>query len=247
MGKRLDLTGRKFGYLVVISDTGVKKWGSYVWECLCTACGRTVFIPGGSLTRKRTPQKSCGCIKYNNLAGRKFGRLTVIEPTSRRVGRCVVWKCFCSCDNDKISYVTTSNLTGGKVSSCGCVTSEKASARMLSGACTWFGEDNPSWNSDLTDEERQNGRCYPEYIEWRTAVFERDNYTCQKCGGSSGVHLNAHHIESYDVNKDLRTTLENGVTLCSDKCHKNFHHIYGRGNNTREQFNEFMLMESTDA
>ena len=173
MGKEVDLTGKKFGYLVAVKNTGVKKWNSCVWECLCTACGSTTFIPVGSLTRKRTPQKSCGCTKYSDLLGQKFGRLTAIEPTSRRVGRSVVWKCLCSCNRDKISYVTTGNLTSGKVSSCGCVTSEKASARMLSGACTWFGEDNPSWNSELTDEDRKNGRNYPEYNEWRKAVLER--------------------------------------------------------------------------
>ncbi len=56
---------------------------------------------------------------------------------------------------------------------------------------------------------------------------------------NSGGNLVAHHIESYNSNKDLRTTLENGITLCVD-CHDKFHHIYGRGNNTREQFDEFM-------
>ena len=116
--------------------------------------------------------------------------------------------------------------------SCGCLQREAAS-RMC-------GEKNPNWNPDLTDEERKNGRCYPEYTEWRNNVLERDNYTCQKCGGSSGVHLNVHHIESYNVNKELRTTLENGVTLCADRCHKGFHHQYGKGNNTRDQFNKFM-------
>ena len=71
------------------------------------------------------------------------------------------------------------------------------------------------------------------------SVNKRDNYTCQICDDNKGGNLNAHHIESYDINSDKRILLENGVTLC-DSCHKNFHHLYGYGNNTKKQFIEFI-------
>lgn len=38
-------------------------------------------------------------------------------------------------------------------------------------------------------------RCIQENVEWRKKVFERDNYTCQKCGKKG--HLEAHHITSF--------------------------------------------------
>ena len=38
----------------------------------------------------------------NNIIGKKFGRLTVIEYTDRRVSRAVVWKCECG----NITYMT---------------------------------------------------------------------------------------------------------------------------------------------
>jgi len=101
-----------------------------------------------------------------------------------------------------------------------------------------FGENNPNYNPDITDEERQSGRFYPEYKEWRKNVYERDKYTCQVCN-QIGYDLNAHHLENYADNPELRITLENGITLCED-CHKDFHHKYGRGNNTLAQFIEFM-------
>jgi len=91
----------------------------------------------------------------------------------------------------------------------------------------------------------KNSRNYPKYRNWRRDVFVRDGYACQKCG-KIGRKLNAHHIESYDVNKDLRTELSNGATFCK-KCHNKFHGIYGRGNNTREQFAKFMEDDSKDA
>ena len=101
------------------------------------------------------------------------------------------------------------------------------------------GKNNPNYNPNITDEERQMKRNYPEYKEWRKLVYERDYYTCQICGDNKGGNLIAHHLEGYNSNKELRTTLGNGITLC-EECHGNFHHQYGKGNNTKEQFIEFI-------
>lgn len=102
------------------------------------------------------------------------------------------------------------------------------------------GGKSPAWNPNKTDEEREIGRSYPEYTEWRKNIYERDDYVCQICGNKGGV-LNAHHIEGYAKNPEFRIILENGITLCKD-CHNNFHHKYGRYNNTKKQLIE--LIES---
>ena len=73
---------------------------------------------------------------------------------------------------------------------------------------------------------------------WRKAVYERDSYNCVACGAHGG-DLNAHHIQAYDTNKDLRLSVDNGVTLCP-ACHTKFHQKYGFGGNTREQFLEWL-------
>ena len=65
-----------------------------------------------------------------------------------------------------------------------------------------------------------------EYKEWRSAVFERDNYTCQKCK-AKGVRLNAHHIKSWRSFPQSRYDPTNGITLC-EKCHKEYHKKNGR-------------------
>ena len=77
--------------------------------------------------------------------------------------------------------------------------------------------------------------------EWRKQVFERDNYTCQHCGKET--HNNrAHHKDGYNWCIDRRHDVDNGVTLCKE-CHDEFHHIYGYGNNTEQQFNEWNSKE----
>jgi len=101
-----------------------------------------------------------------------------------------------------------------------------------------FGEDNPMWNPNLTKEHREDTRNYPEYKEWVKKIYKKDNYTCQKCKQYGGS-LNAHHIKSYSSVPKLRTEISNGITFCID-CHNNFHHIYGKGNNTKEQLEEFL-------
>jgi len=229
MGKAIDLTGQKFARLTVVRRADERLCGKVRWECICD-CGNTTFVAGGDLKTGNT--KSCGCLNIDNLksrqkndiTGKKFGKLTVVSRSDKKTkyGN-FYWYCKCNCG--KTIEVIGGNLKSGTTKSCGCLNHRR-------------GQSHPNYNYSLSQQDREDNRDYPEYKDWREAVFERDSYTCQKCG-EAGVVLNAHHIESYGVNKDLRTTLENGITLCKD-CHDNFHHIYGRGNNTKEQFDEWM-------
>lgn len=101
------------------------------------------------------------------------------------------------------------------------------------------GEKHPKWNSELTDEDRIDSRKYPEYDSWRRKVFERDDYTCQRCKCRTGGNLNAHHINGYHWDENSRIEVDNGITLCND-CHKEFHKLYGYGNNDLFQFSQYM-------
>jgi hypothetical protein len=58
-----------------------------------------------------------------------------------------------------------------------------------------------------------------EYKIWRSAVFQRDNYTCIWCGDNKGHNLEADHIQTYAKYPELRLSIDNGRTLCK-KCHK---------------------------
>lgn len=101
------------------------------------------------------------------------------------------------------------------------------------------GENHHKWNPNLTEEERRIKRNYEEYIIWRNTVFKRDNYICQVCLDDKGHNLNAHHLNGYNWCKEGRLDINNGITLCKN-CHNDFHNTYGRGNNTEEQFNNWI-------
>jgi len=82
------------------------------------------------------------------------------------------------------------------------------------------GEKGNNWKGGITPENRRI-RDSIELRLWREAVFARDNWTCQKCGQKGGV-LHSHHIKGFAKYPGLRTSIENGVTLCK-KCHKKYH------------------------
>lgn len=78
------------------------------------------------------------------------------------------------------------------------------------------GENNPNWRGGVYLTNRDIRRS-PEYKRWQKAVYARDNFVCQMCGGRNG-RLEADHIKSFADFPELRFVIENGRTLCQD-CH----------------------------
>lgn len=107
------------------------------------------------------------------------------------------------------------------------------------------GELNGRWLGGISSERNKIMRTN-EYKEWRAQVFKRDNYICQCCGDKKGHNLEAHHIENFSSNKELRFDIDNGITLCN-KCHNpnqigSLHNIYGTKNNTKQQLEQYTKM-----
>ena len=105
----------------------------------------------------------------------------------------------------------------------------------ISNACK--GEKHPCWKGGITPENKKIRRSR-EICLWRKAVLERDNFTCQMCGKHGGK-LHVHHINNFSEFPELRCAIDNGIVLCK-KCHKEFHHLYGNKNNTKEQLENFI-------
>lgn len=96
-------------------------------------------------------------------------------------------------------------------------------------------DDNLGLSSQLERLRRSK-----DYKIWRDLVYERDNWTCQKCLVRGGK-INAHHIQNFSSNEDLRMDIDNGITLCRE-CHYKFHKIYGFNNNNAFQLKEFLAV-----
>jgi len=65
MSRIVDLTGRRFGRLVVLYESEERKGGRLTWHCRCN-CGNEVDIIGRNLTSGHT--KSCGCYNRERAA-----------------------------------------------------------------------------------------------------------------------------------------------------------------------------------
>ena len=96
-----------------------------------------------------------------------------------------------------------------------------------------------TWKGGITPA-RSIIRKDRKYKAWRTGVFTRDNFTCQRCPTKGGT-LHVHHLKRFSIIlNDIRQKfpllsipdvaiqypdlwdINNGITLCK-KCHKDEH------------------------
>lgn len=124
-----DLTGQRFGRLIVVSfdeEKSKEKKSSY-WICQCD-CGNTKSIFGSSLTTGRT--QSCGCLQKErtsvDITGQRFGKLIALYKITSQIEKNGKTKTrwHCKCDCGKECDVLTENLRKGDTTSCGCKMSE---------------------------------------------------------------------------------------------------------------------------
>lgn len=250
----IDEIGNVYGRLRVTGFSHISEHRVY-WKVTCE-CGNELAIKGSDLrSGRRDMCKTCRLMSYvdsitKDYTGVKYGRLTVL---SRDQNNHKMAKCLCICGQEKT--VSIGSLITGNTKSCGCLKGDvfKDEAKRIERSAKYQGVSLDEWDG-FAKPENKRLRCSPKYIAWRTSVFERDKYTCQKCGGRSkkghSVELHAHHISNFSSNKELRYDVSNGITLCSC-CHSHtvegsFHSMYGLFNNTNEQINEF-LASSTHA
>jgi len=91
----------------------------------------------------------------------------------------------------------------------------------------------------LTEEDEKQRTLFKyQGLHWQ--CFEKANYMCDCCfqKRSTDVILNAHHLDGWNWAIDKRFDISNLVTLC-ERCHEEFHNVYGKGNNTKEQYEVF--------
>lgn len=122
-----DLTGIRFGRLVVLKEAGRDYDGHVMWECQCD-CGNICVTSGKRLLNGTT--KSCGCFaremaferKFKDITGQRFGKLIALRWFKNEDEK-ITWECKCDCGNT--TYVSSGNLLSGHTKSCGCLQKEK--------------------------------------------------------------------------------------------------------------------------
>lgn len=126
----INIAGQKFGRLTAIREVGsLRKFR--VWEFRCD-CGVVVERTGVSV--RRGSCLSCGCLQSEkisarttiDIAGEKFGRLTVVRRSGKDRHGKVLWICKCDCGAEKVAVGTA--LRKGDTRSCGCLHRETVAA-----------------------------------------------------------------------------------------------------------------------
>lgn len=191
--------------------------------------------------------KSASCIRKNLC----INDIKIRNNRECQLGRKILWK-------DKISKTRKKLFSQGKIKPTflGKKHSEESKKKIsLSRIGRKFpklsaikkiqnsGSGNPNYGKRGKDASGYKGdkcisplrsqiRCSRKYKEWRTSIFERDNYTCQHCnsrGGDKHAHhikefstiLNENNIKSFNDAMKLKELwdMSNGITLC-ENCHK---------------------------
>jgi len=91
-------------------------------------------------------------MKLLDLAGRRFGRLLVIEQAGVK-GTSKQWRCVCDCGNEKVAV--SRNLNTGRTASCGCLVVDTNRSFRLGKPAT-----------NRTHGATQNKSRTPEYSCW---------------------------------------------------------------------------------
>lgn len=99
-------------------------------------------------------------MKYNDLSGQTFGRLTVTKDIGRTKTGSVLWQCRCDCG--ETSVVRAGNLRNGHTKSCGCVRQETAASINASHGL----RSEPEywvWNAMIQRCSNPNVESFPYY------------------------------------------------------------------------------------
>jgi hypothetical protein len=127
-GPRTDLTGQKFGRLLVIGLSDKRDPTNYpLWICKCD-CGNESLCTSGNLRYKHT--LSCGCLRKeaidsrkHDLKGSSAGYLTYLSEAGinkKTRGRMI--NCSCACGNQ--TTIPADQYMSGHTKSCGCLGAE---------------------------------------------------------------------------------------------------------------------------
>lgn len=171
-----EIKSKKYGRLTAIEKAGKSKNNEFLWRCKCD-CGKETVVVQSRLRSGHT--QSCGCLnrekvnatkekKYNEIVGKRFGLLTVIERTNKKGGNAFLLKCKCDCGNE--TFVQRGHLTSGTTKSCGCLQGYNFKTHGDTGTRLhniWRGFLSRCSNPNVKCYERYGGRGITVCDEWK--------------------------------------------------------------------------------
>lgn len=173
-----DMKGLKFGKVTVLEHHHNVGYTAY-WLCQCE-CGREPFVASREsiLSRKNFSCNKCKPPLYKeNLIGKKFGRLTVIEY---RKGEEKIWGCVCDCG--KYTNAKSDALINGNKKSCGCYLTDRRKDKKKKNSVIAFGDI-----SIVYDEEMEYcfliDTCNVEKIMEYYWSIAKNGYVISRTGG----------------------------------------------------------------
>ena len=103
------------------------------------------------------------------------------------------------------------------------INGERGEQRLY--CCNKCKENCPTYNQSWHERGYKPATSREVQPELRKLVFQRDNYTCQKCGHHKDelkVGIHCHHIDGIRWNPLESADVYNCITLCED-CHNEAH------------------------
>lgn len=200
----IDLTNKRFGYLIVLERGRTDINRNVYWKCQCD-CGTIKEISGSNL--KSGKIKSCGCQmskKPLDLLGQTFGKLMPIKQVyiNNKAG----WICQCECGNQ--TTVITNALLSGHTKSCGCINysiGEENIKKILE-------ENHISYIQEYKFPSFGEYR-YDFYLPLLNRLIEFDGKQhFQKCGGSWDKNDNLQQRQNRDMIKN-KYAIENNIPI----------------------------------
>jgi hypothetical protein len=167
--RRIDLTGQRFGRLVVVTDAGHEKWGRMQWRCVCD-CGTELNVSSNNLRAHNV--RSCGCLGRDKTRERN----TTHGLTSTRAHR--IWtNMLTRCRNPNVPAYP--DYGGRGISVCDAWT------RSFAAFYADMGEPPPGLTLDRIDND---GNYEPTNCRWATRSQQSSNRRRRKIWRRSAGH-----------------------------------------------------------